>query len=216
MKIAVINDLHIPYLDIKVTENAIRTIKDEKCEKLIIAGDLMDCEAISKFSKPLKIRDFSKEVEQTKLWIKTFTKLNLPIEFIIGNHCQRLERFINDKVPEFSGLPELDIKNLIELPKSWHVIPYNKHIIINGVIVKHGTKYGQNVVQQNLNFGTSTIVGHSHRLTQAHRRLYDGKIISATENGCLCQLDLDYMDHNNWTHGMCIIENNGFVRLIRL
>lgn len=216
MTTAVISDLHVPFVDKKAFNATLSIIKEEGVKQIVIAGDFCDCEAVSKFSKPLKKRDFSSEIAIAKHYIDIISRLQLQTIFIIGNHENFIYKYICDKASELSMLPELEIRNLLAMPKSWKVIPFNQHVIINGVIVRHGAKYSNNVLDQNLNMGVSSLQGHSHRLSLKHKRLFDGRIITAGETGCLCSLDADYNEHNNWCHGMALIEDNGFVRIIRL
>ena len=222
----VISDLHIPYHDEDAIKWALNYIVKRRPKKLIINGDLIDFYSISRFPKHPVSADFGNELETTlKVLDKFFGTLKKvksikEIVYIEGNHSLRLRRYLWRQAPELSNVPALTVPRLLQLDKfirvKWqYKAPYGVAYLEQGVIVTHGKRFAANTCERNLqDYGCSSVVGHSHRLAIRHRRLPDGRIISAAEGGCLCSFEVEYCTFPNWQHGLVEIEN-GIVRIIR-
>lgn len=209
---AVLPDIHIPYQDDAAVEEALLRIEEERAGKIVILGDLMDFEAISRFNRKLEKRAaFEWELEFGKEWIKRFHKRfkDREIHFLAGNHESRLSKYVVRNCPELSALPQLALEQVLEIPKQWNTYSYNLNaILIDGVNYIHGRKFSGNVCMSNLKkYMGSVVQGHSHKASSSYCRLPDGRQIGAVEAGCLCELNPSYASDVDWSHAMAWAEN---------
>lgn len=209
---AVLPDIHIPYQDKGAVEEALSRIEEERAGRIVILGDLMDFEAISRFNRKLEKRAaFEWELKLGRKWISDFHKRfkGREIHFLAGNHESRLSKYVVRNCPELSGLPQLALEEVLEIPGSWRTYSYNLNAVrIDGVSYVHGRKFSGNVCMANLKkYMGSVVQGHSHRSSSQYLRLPNGKTIGAVEAGCLCDLRPSYAADVNWTHAMAWAEN---------
>ncbi len=84
-----------------------------------------------------------------------------------------------------------------------------KLMVTHGDLVsKHSAWSGKMTLEK---YGTSVMVGHTHRLGVYYKRDIRG-VHGAWENGCLCSLTPEYVRHPNWMQGFSVVhvEPNGF------
>lgn len=213
-----IPDVHCPDTDSKALEWALDQVRELNPYRVILLGDLMDFHSISRFGKsPAAAMTFPYEKRAGRALIKKLDQefRRKEVIYILGNHEYRLAKYLWKHAPELSELGDLAITELLKVPDRWEVVPFGGAHMEQGVICMHGKKFSKNVLNSNLSeYACSSIQGHSHRLGVIHRRLPDGRVISAAECGTLQNLDVDYCVFTNWCQGIGIIEN-GNVRIVR-
>lgn len=133
------------------------------------------------------------------------TRENGKVNFT-GN--SRLSKYIIRNAPAVCGLPNIALRQVLNIPNSWRVYPYNLNAIsVDGVKIIHGRKYSDTVCIRNLRkYMSSVIQGHSHRASAVYRR-HNGKILGGLEIGCLCDLHPDYAADVDWIHAMGWVED---------
>jgi len=129
------------------------------------------------------------------------TRENGKINFT-GN--SRLSKYVVRNCPELSGLPQLALDEILEIPKDWRTYSYNLNAVrVDGVSYTHGRKFSGNVCMANLKkYMGSVVQGHSHKTSSLYHRLPDGRLIGAVEAGCLCDLCPSYAADVSWVHAM--------------
>ena len=216
--VMIINDLHLPF----EREDVLEIINKHKEEitTLVIGGDLMDCESISKFPKieRLKLED---ELIYTYNWLKKVRKIlnkEQKIILIRGNHEWRLYRticnlhkknlqtFINPEVLNMiiEGFTIYDRDGKRRKYGAIEGITYIPHWFVNldnKLIVAHPLDFSrvkgklleancQHFVNRGEQFQVIAI-GHSHKISSGIIDRFQGKF--AYENGCLCK-PMNYAD----------------------
>ena len=85
-------------------------------------------------------------------------------------------------------------------------VPYKEGVLINGnFLITHGdlirahSSYTAKGMSDK--YGGSGIHGHTHRLGSYYRKNYFG-IYGWWENGCLCDLNPDWITNPNWQQGL--------------
>lgn len=207
------NDAHKPYHDakaLKCAENLIRYIKPDY---LHYNGDWIDFYPLSKFDKkPAKISDLKNELDDLKatfLYHRTIFK-KIEMFYELGNHEERLRRYLWSVAKELSELDELQIQNLLKLDDyNIHLVEYEQGLKINDTfVVQHG-----DIVSQESSYtakrlfakhGGNGICGHTHRGGAYYKRDYVG-LHGWWENFCLCDLNPDYVKNPNWQQGITLI-----------
>jgi hypothetical protein len=209
----------VPKHDPDAIDWALSEAQKVKPQTLILLGDLADFNALSRFPKsPEQQLGLEAEMEECRAIVKRINKLfrSVRIVFLLGNHCDRPKKYLWRSAPALSDVPELAAPALMGVPSRWMVVPYKHAVIEQDVLVQHGTRWGKGTCAANLaDFGMSSAQGHSHRANLMSRSLPNGKVITAVEAGCLCQLDMEYAPLNNWTHAMAVIHAGKLELLLR-
>ena len=217
-------DLHIPQSDSRALETMWNYTNEERFDKIVIGGDLVDFESVSNFVRDPNQRDLKKEIEYARTFLadlrNRFPKAQ--IFYIQGNHEFRLERFVQTKAPELWNLDELSVSNLLRLDQS-NIIWINNHDIIMkvGQPFKIGHLYHLHGHEVRVNWNAvniarliylktqaNVIMGHHHTSQEYTQRILNGDTHICTSVGCLSSLVLPYSIVNNWNHGFATIEYN--------
>lgn len=207
-----INDIHVPFQNNK----ALKVIKNftEYFEpnKIFILGDLIDMYAVSSFDKdPSRITDLQKDLNITKRILKQIRENNekADIVYLEGNHTDRLRRYLW-KHPELTGLDSLKIESLLNLkeyniffkPQTGEPIIYHNFLIEHGNIVRSQSAYTARGMFEKR--GLSGISAHTHRMGAHYKTNMSGNYVWY-ENGCLCDLNPEYViGKPDWLNGFSI------------
>ena len=220
----VLNDTQIPFHDRRVLDKVVLPfIRDLQPHGVVLNGDVVDCYAISDYDKnPLTFATLNREIyEGEKLmdslkWIKEKWWLG-------GNHEDRLRRYIWKRAKEFGGLSALAFPNLFNLGAygfSWK--PYGGYVMLGKLLVTHGSMVrgvsGATARAHFDRYGTSLLVGHTHRLGAFYRTNVRGSHV-AYENGCLCLLTPEYAQAPDWQQGFSVVHvdpKSGFFNVQQL
>ncbi len=208
-KVFVAGDYHVPFEDKKTLAAVEEYMKDSQPDEIIYLGDFMDLNCISSHN----IGNL-RAVESTRI-IKDFDAANIILDrhqklcpkakftFLEGNHCYRLNRYV-DANPQLEGI--LEVPKLLRLKErnikfipSWskgEVYRIGKASFIHGLYTspghakQHAEAYGENI-----------FYGHLHDLQSFSKtRNGDNKTIIAQCLGCLCEYKQYYLKGrpNKW------------------
>lgn len=217
-KVAIINDLHVPYHDIDAISCAIDKAVKEGCDAWFINGDLIDMHTLSRFVRNPKAKNFAQELQMAADTIKILKNaLNAPVYLKLGNHEERYEMFLKTKATELAGVEDFDLNNLLKKRCDVTVIGDKRIVKIGKLICLHGHEGGKSIMSPvNIARGlflkgkASAICGHHHRTSEHTEQTFNGDIITTFSVGALCGLNPQYLPiGNNWNHGMAICETNG-------
>lgn len=209
----VLSDIHFPYCDQQALDLTTRFIYEQQPHTLHLLGDVIDFYNISSFNKnPSRKFTLQDELDQATEYLFEL-RHNLPNTRIIyyeGNHENRLQRYLWGKSPELGTLRVLKLQELLQFQELYiEYFDYNtynkiKHLTFfhGDVISKHSGYTAKRILDK---VGCSVIHGHSHRLGTHYHSSFGGSHI-AVENGCLCQLDAEYIRGvPNWMHGFSVV-----------
>ena len=218
----VVSDLQVPYqLDFAII-NMKKLVKREKFDAVLVVGDEMDFQTISRFSDgtPLAYeqtihadRELCKEI----LW--DLSEYSRECHIVRSNHSDRLYNTLL-KVPGLISLPELQYPRFMgfaEMGMTYHKTAYEFHA---GWVLAHGDEgsmsHHAGITALNLakKWGKSCVVGHSHRMgastfTEAIGSHY--RALTGIESGNLCNMKkMSYIRYNsaNWQNGFAILETS--------
>lgn len=212
----VLSDLHFPYHDLGAIECALDFGERFKPDCILVNGDLIDFERISRFDYDSHgpstdesigmLRTFWQHVKHRYPRAKRFWKF--------GNHDERMELYLMRNAPEATrktrrtwreeaGADEFGVT----------IIDQQRPIMLGKLRVLHGHEKGKGItspVNQArgafLRLLSSVLEGHGHRTSEHTERTADGQIISCRSTGCLCGLSPDYARINKWDHGFATVE----------
>lgn len=190
---------------------ALAFAKDFHPDAVILGGDILDCASIGHHDrqKPGKqegMRLASDAEECVTHVIEPLKALKAKeYHFITGNHCAWLED-LTDELPGLGGL--LDVRNLLQMPKSWSVYEQGGHVNLGKLTFIHGDQLsgGEHVTkaaaiswERNLRFGHH----HSYSAYTKNTPIHDKLGKTAVSVPCLCTKGPKYGEAraNKWLQG---------------
>lgn len=216
--VAVWGDLHIPYHESDAVKAAIKLAKEDKVDAIFLNGDVMDFFGLSFHEKNPKNRPrISEELESARQFLKGLRKHfpNIPIYWIDGNHEYRLERYLAVKAPELLDTSEFQIASLLRMAEyGITYLGFRTKCYFGKLLVEHGDRLkgtgGVNPARTaRLKYKRSVLVNHFHKLSVDSGKQYDGDVMTCWSNGCLCELEPEYMEVNEHVHGVCHVQMDG-------
>ena len=164
-------DLHLPYEHKPSVEMMFAIMKDNKFDEFIQLGDLVDFYATSSHVKAPDLAHITlkEEADYANDWLDAFTEKfpKLKKTITLGNHSNRLERYIANKAPELFGVT--DTQKILKFNKrdDWTAIPYSNaqlyRIGRTNLYARH-CPYSNSSAKASLKNGMINLVyGHTHR-----------------------------------------------------
>lgn len=213
----ILSDIHLPYHSVKALEAAFEYGHKKGIKNILLNGDCLDFYQLSRFEKNPDYRRFSEELETWHEFIKVL-KQNFTgqIVFKEGNHEERFGKFIAARAPEFYGVNDFTLPQLLKLDNygvQW--VSEKRPMYFGDLTVLHGHEYSFGVFSPvNVARGlflrakTSSICGHHHQTSQHQERDLRGGEVITYSVGCLSELHPTYMPLNKWNWGLAIMERN--------
>ena len=199
-KVAVLPDIHAPAHHKRIIWAVKQWLKDFQPHILIVIGDLADMFALSRWPKPPRVAvDGQKELDESRRLLDSLIEISgaLYVFVIMGNHEDRIRRYLTDPASGLAGIvdfstrePILSFHQLMGYKPGDPVIflydaqeagGYGGGILVNGEFEFH---HGY-IVRPNPgaspradadNTGRSTAHGHTHRAGMGARETTNGAI----------------------------------------
>lgn len=209
-------DTHRPYHDERAWQLMLKAARALKPKIIVCLGDLADFYSVSSHSKsPARAANLEYEVADVNKGLDELDALGATRkEFIAGNHCDRLSRYLADKAPELFGL--VDIPGLFRLKaRGWRYTPYKAHTKIGKLHLTHDVgAAGRNAVFKALDtYQHSVVTAHCHRV----QYIVEGNAVGEHKLSCMFgwlgdAKAIDYMHQvsvaKNWSHGFGVGYHN--------
>jgi hypothetical protein len=224
-RIAALFDVHCPYHSIEALTAALEWLKTQDPTIVVIGGDFFDFYGLSRFLKDPDKRSPAEEIRTGIELLKAIYVTLKPkqVIFKMGNHDERFEHFLWQKMGEMAGLQDLEelkeitLENILRKrlgPEFPLVFVGDKRIIKAGNLnITHGHEFPSGISSPvNIARGlylrakADAICGHHHRSSSHVEQDINGQMITTYSTGCLCELTPLYMPINSWNHGVALIE----------
>jgi predicted phosphodiesterase len=212
-KVGIMSDIHVPFHSMSALTCAIKHLREEQIDCLILNGDIMDFYAISRHEKEKDLRDFAKEIEMGRNFLQKIRDLFplIPIYYKMGNHENRWQRYLNEQAEEFAQLHEMQFEQFFRLDKLGMIyVPDWQGIELANLLVAHGHELlagGMNPSQSTFNKTfCNTLIGHVHRTTNTIKKTGFKEFIHTYSTGCLTQLSPKYYPFAQHNHGFAVVE----------
>ena len=231
-RIAALFDIHCPYHSIEALTAALEWLSKQEPTVLVIGGDFFDFYGLSRF---LKDPDKRSPADEIRVGIELMKAIYVALKpkkvvFKMGNHDERFEHFLWQKMGEMAGLNDLEelkeitLENIVK-KRIGSEFPLDfvgeKRIIKAGSLnIVHGHEFPMGIASPvNIARGlylrakASAICGHSHKSSEHSETNINDEIITTWSVGALCELHPLYMPINSWNHGVALItlDENGKV-----
>lgn len=229
-KLGVFGDVHIPYQDNEALLTMFDKFEEEQVDAIYINGDLLDFYSLSFHEKDPRKAKFKDEIQAGKEFLEYIRErfLGIPIYYIPGNHENRLERFLRTKAIELLDMDEFRLDVLLQVGATRiEYIPFRTRVSFGNYLIEHGDKIpgAGGVVPARtalMRLKTNVIINHFHKTSSSSQRVYDvenSSTINGYSLGCMCELEPEYLEINEWNHGFAILykeENNVSVRNFKI
>ena len=207
-RVVVLSDIHIPFHDQSALGAVMAYLEDLQPDGIVLAGDIIDCLAISSYRKdPARIHTFQDELNETQAFLALLrdTCPKAWIKYMMGNHEDRLERTVLDRIPEIACMDDLSWENLLRMDQfGIEVVPESQHLFLGDLLVTHGEVVrkhaGYTAKAHREKYGCSVLVGHVHRLAAVAHTNHYGTHYSI-ENGYLARPQMGYVKDPDWQQG---------------
>jgi predicted phosphodiesterase len=212
-KVGILSDIHVPYHSMSAIICAIKHLREQAIDCLILNGDIMDFYSISRHEKEKDLRDFPREIEMGRNFLQKIRDLFplIPIYYKMGNHENRWQRYLNEQAEEFAQLHEMQFEQFFRLDKlAMTYVPDWQGIEVANLLVAHGHELlagGMNPSQSTFNKTfCNTLIGHVHRTTNTIKKTGFKEFIHTYSTGCLTQLSPKYYPFAQHNHGFALVE----------
>lgn len=215
----IFGDVHFPFQDNTAITAMLNHAAGKKVNFIILNGDLLDFYQMSRFMKDPRKRSVNDEiwslVEFINILQETFPKVK--IFYKLGNHDERLERYLMVKAPELLSMSEFKLSEIMKIRGIEDVVYIQNQIIYAGRLpIVHGHEFmggGSGTVNPARNLAlksfSSALTSHFHRTSSHTETDINEKVMSWFSLGCLCSLHPDYARLNKWNHGFAYMEIDG-------
>ena len=208
LKAVILSDIHIPEHDQTALALALAYMQDVNPDVIVLNGDILDCINTSRFPKdPHRIETFADELDETRSFLERLNADHPKAKkyYVEGNHEKRIEKYLFEKAPELSSLPELSIDRLLHLKELGYTfvggtdkVKLGRLEVFHGEIVRKDS--GASARGHMNKRGGSVLIGHVHKLGCTYRTDRWGTHV-AIENGHLSRPDPYYVVDPDWQQG---------------
>jgi hypothetical protein len=228
-KALVFGDLHVPKANMRAVDVALGYGEEQNIDTIIINGDLLESNTLSRHPKNPMESTFAHDVETARQFLKNLRDRfpDCKIFFMNSNHEDtRLMRYLQNKAPELFDLEALSFPNLLGLADlDIHYIDNTERIStgmapfsIGKISIDHGDQLGVKSAVNTaraiyLKCGTSVLCSHFHRTESKIFRRFDGTLVRVCCVGCLTTIFPSYISGvSNHNLGFAIVKTyaNGF------
>lgn len=185
-----VSDVHIPIHHEGALGLMIEAAEAEGVTHVAAGGDILDCHCLMKRPKEadriLEAGTLLEEVEPGRWFLEWLA--TRPSWYLLGNHEDRLDRFIAEDALPLYGTAAAAIADLVQIPPAIEVLPSGSEIRLGNLALTHGhAEFGQGSggkypARRLLEMAPdqSTIAGHVHRMDVARRTSRDEHGVNRT------------------------------------
>lgn len=224
----IIADLHSVHLDYKVLQKFIKETKNK--EALLINGDLLDSESLSRHIKSHNLISYEAELELCHTILKELKKEFTHVYFHQGNHDFWLERYLLTNAREIFRLRGLELFELLRCGElGIHTIHNLQYMTFGDLDILHGHQFqgfgagkfpAGGILDKWQTFkgryDVKVMASHSHRNDhQISKKSKDGKFGEAWVTPALCRKGASYNPYAGWDNGWveAKINNDGITEI---
>lgn len=213
----IIADLHSVHMDPKVMTAFLKRTKDR--EAVLLNGDLMDSESLSRHLKGHNVIEYEKEIELCHKILKGLKQEFNHVYFKAGNHDFWLERYLLTNAREVFRVLGLDLASLLRCGElGVHYIHNLKYVQYGDLDIVHGHEFpgfgngkfpavGLLDKWQSFKhaYDVKVLCAHSHRTDQTiSRKSKTGEHGQAWAMPAFCRKSAGYAPFAGWDNGWAV------------
>lgn len=187
----------------------LRAAKQFRPHTVVVMGDLADFYAVSNHDKRPDRMPFHEEVSSCNGALDQLDNLGAQKKiYLMGNHEDRLQRYLTTKAPELYR--HVSVDRLLGIRKrGWQLVEFLDFTKVGKLYLSHcedARKCGRDAFRQGrIRFGGNFAMGHTHNLAVDYEGSADGVPHVGAVFGWLGSVDkIDYTSRSQarkWTHG---------------
>jgi len=214
-RVLVMPDTHAPFHDERAVDCFLEAAYVLQPDLLVIDGDFSDFYQVSSHDKsPTRRETFAEEVALSNDLLDTIEGMfGASVNFRMGNHENRFDRYIAKHAPELHGLAPTVAEMLRLEARGWDWGDYTVPLSIGKVDFVHDVgRSGKNAARQSLaDYGHNLVIGHTHRLATVFEGTVQGGTRVCMNVGWLGDFEaIDYrmkaMARRDWQHGFGYVD----------
>ncbi len=217
----IIADLHSVHLDKNVLLDFLKNATDKTA--VLINGDLLDSEQLSRHIKGHNMTEYEKELEICHQILKGLKEEFDHVYFHEGNHDFWLERYLLTNAREIFRLRGIEVKELLRLGElGVHHIHNLAHMRFMDLDILHGHQFhgfgagkfpSVSILDKWQTFkgryDVKIVASHSHKNDHTiSRRSKDGKFGEAWVTPAMCRKAARYNPYAGWDNGWVEVKPN--------
>jgi predicted phosphodiesterase len=224
--VLVIADTHVPYHDKAALEIALEQGYKKGVDTILMLGDWFDFYSVSNWIKDPRRRNFAAEIQTSYEMLATIRDVfgdSMRIVAKVGNHEERLERYMKVKAPELLDVEVLKIDTLFNRGGRHDNTDLGITVVGDKRIVKignlnciHGHEFGQTMFSPvnparglYLRGKETALCAHYHQTSEHSETTMTGDATVCWSVGCLSDMHPDYRPINKWNHGFALVRRDG-------
>lgn len=215
-RLLVLSDIHVPYQDNDAVEAALEFGEKFAPDTILLNGDIIDFEAISRFARDPRGPTLKEELASLKDML-THIRQRFPkaaIKYRMGNHEERWEHLLWRRAPEILDVAEFTWQAVGGIgDNKVDVIRGRGKVMAGKLKIYHGHEKGKQLsapVNQArgmfLKYLSSALEGHGHRTSEHNEPTDDGDVICCRSTGCLCGLWPEWAIINKWDQSFATVD----------
>jgi len=212
----ILADTQIPFQDNKGLSVVLDRAKQFDPDFVILNGDIIDFYRLSKFRIDPTVDDTKEAINALIQFLMALRTLfpDAEIVYKLGNHDDRFYYYMQQKAPEFFGIPEFRIESVLHTDKlGIEVVGDKRRIRAGKLYIIHGHEFWQSLNNPvnparglYLKAKRSSLCAHHHQTSEHTEPDIGDDLITCWSIGCCCQLHPEYMPINKWNHGFALME----------
>jgi predicted phosphodiesterase len=209
----VLSDIHIPYHDHAALGVALAYARDYRPTHIILNGDILDAHEVSSHPKDRhNVVTFQDEVNETRQFLRVLRQQHkkAQIYYTMGNHENRIERYLTQHAPELSSVTSLALDELLGMQAnritfvdSRNKVRVGPFEVFHGSVIRKDS--GNSVRGHMQRRGGSVAMGHTHRMAVVSKTDRHG-VHWGLENGHLSEPDPSWAFDPDWQQGFSQID----------
>lgn len=225
----IIADLHSVHLCHKTMKDFIKNTKDKKA--VLINGDLLDSESLSRHLKGHNLIEYEKELEICHQILKGLKEEFDHVYFKCGNHDWWLERYLLSNAREIFRLRGIELSELLRVGElGVHYVHNLKYIQYGNLDIIHGHEFpgfgngkfpATGLVDKWQTFkhryDVKILASHSHRNDHTlSKRSKDGLFGEAWVTPAMCRKSAQYNPYAGWDNGWSVVTNEDGITDVKM
>jgi predicted phosphodiesterase len=214
--VGIVSDIHVPYHSEKAWDAAVKQLKKNSIDTLLINGDYCDFYRLSRYEKDPGKRHFSEELKSCVAGLEWMRSLfpNARIILKAGNHEERFDAFIWQRAPELYDVPQCRLSDLLQLPRlGIELVADQRPVFLGKLCTLHGHEFksgfapavnpARGAFLRSLH---TVLVGHHHRTSTHVEPDMFGREIAVWSTGHLAAPNPEYNRFAKSNHGFAYAE----------
>lgn len=211
----ILPDIHSIFCNNAAVEIAIQYGLDQKCDAVLINGDMVDFYSVSDFCTDPSIGHFTSERQWAKMFLDMLQSLFSVVYYKAGNHEARLKKYLwrnssriySEDLLTLQDVFGFDGSHINYLHES-ELVGFGKLAIIHGHEIRRG---GIINISRNKFLGaySNILFSHHHRPNEDYVKDVWGHYFGSWSTGCLCRLKVGYDPFNQWMNGFARVRRIG-------